>query len=250
MKPIYGAQGGVFSFWIKGSYPGTYGVVFRNATYDRSYVAEYTLDQADTWEHKKLYIPFPSSGNGTWLNGVGMGCQIDFSFHKPESNYATPNTWMSGSYHATTNMVQFGRLDPSGNYVRVTGVQFEPGDQYTGFKYRDYRDEFKLCQRYNERQEIFNVPLVTSGASYAYSTIFFETEKRVSPTLSLKAGYGGYEVWNGGSWVSTTYASPDKGLTSFEIRCQSAYASGLRSRSALTRLNFEAKAEHDHYQHP
>jgi hypothetical protein len=50
-------NGMALSFWVKAHRTGIYCVSFRNSGNDRSYVAEYTINAADTWEYKTVIVP-------------------------------------------------------------------------------------------------------------------------------------------------------------------------------------------------
>src|SRR5687767_7913984 len=51
------------SFWVRGTKTGIHCVSFRNNdTADRSYIAEYTINAADTWERKTITVsPSPAT---------------------------------------------------------------------------------------------------------------------------------------------------------------------------------------------
>ena len=65
------------SFYVKSSVTGTYGVGLANNAETENFVAEYTINSANTWEKKTINIPVRTSG--TWLtdNSVGIGVRWD-----------------------------------------------------------------------------------------------------------------------------------------------------------------------------
>jgi hypothetical protein len=58
-----GAQAVALSFWVQSSLTGTYCATLINSAGDRSYVAEYSIAVANTWEYKTIYIPGDTSWN-------------------------------------------------------------------------------------------------------------------------------------------------------------------------------------------
>jgi hypothetical protein len=71
-----GAQAVALSFWVQSSLTGTYCAALINSAGNRSYVAEYSIAVANTWEYKTIYIPGDTTG--TWLsdNGIGVGVRF------------------------------------------------------------------------------------------------------------------------------------------------------------------------------
>ena len=184
------------SFWIKSSVTGTYCIGFRNAgvgtTADRSYVVEYTINAANTWEYKTITVSggLITAGNWDWINGIGLVVTWVLAVG---SNYiTTANAWQTGNYVATTNQVNAAAT--VGNIVQITGVQLERGASATAFEYRNIGLESTLCQRYyeytaNTDDAVFWSGNTTSGNVY-YQTQHFMTPKRTNPTITLYGNEG------------------------------------------------------------
>jgi hypothetical protein len=173
------------SFWVKSSVAGVYCVSFRNRLLNRSYVAEYTINQTNTWEKKTITLPADSSG--TWEKTNEIGLRVDFALGSgSNNNTVNPNTWIDGSKIATSNQVNWAaKLD---NTFSITGVQLEPGGVATPFEHRPYDTELALCQRYYQNIVIpagttdFNWPIVRESATQAQATIFLPVTLRASPS--------------------------------------------------------------------
>jgi hypothetical protein len=133
------------SFWVKSSITGTWAVGILNAGYDRSYVATYTINSANTWEYKTITIP--GCPSGSWNTTIGRGIQIKFSLGSG-TNYqtASPNTWLSGAEYEDVATKPF--WNTTGATFLITGVQFEVGSAASSFEYRPYGVELHLCERY------------------------------------------------------------------------------------------------------
>ena len=62
------------SFWVKSSKTGIHCFKLGNINGDRSYIAEYTISAANTWEKKIITISVGIPADGTWnyTNGAGL----------------------------------------------------------------------------------------------------------------------------------------------------------------------------------
>ncbi|MGI0075799.1 MAG: hypothetical protein ACREAU_00140 [Nitrosopumilaceae archaeon] len=138
----------VLSFWVKSSLVGIYCIAFRNSILDRSYVAEYTINLANTWEYKEIRIS-SSPIAGTWNYTTGIGLMISFMLMSGTAFQTTPNTWQTGDFRITSNQVN--HTATFGNTFRLTGVQLETGNIATPIEYRTFQEEIALCQRYFEK---------------------------------------------------------------------------------------------------
>ena len=74
----YGAAGALtttLSFWVRASITGTYCVALANSSAAgtrRSYIAEYSISSANTWEYKTVTIAGDTSGTWTTDNGQAL----------------------------------------------------------------------------------------------------------------------------------------------------------------------------------
>jgi hypothetical protein len=181
------------SFWVKSSVTGVYCVSFRNKLLSRSYVAEYTINQINTWEKKTITLPADSSG--TWEKTNDIGLRVDFALGSGSNNNANnPNIWINGSKIATSRQVNWAaKLD---NTFSITGVQLEPGSVATPFEHRPYATELALCQRYYQNIVVpsgtsdFNWPVVRESATQAQATIFLPVSLRAAPSSLAGSDFG------------------------------------------------------------
>lgn len=133
------------SFWVRSAKTGTHCVAFRNST-DRSYIAEYSIAAANTWEFKTITVAGGLITAGTWDFTNGIGLAVRWVLASGSTFQTTANAWQTGSFIATSNQVNC--LDTIGNVFAITGVQLEPGAVATPFEHRPYGTELALCQRY------------------------------------------------------------------------------------------------------
>jgi hypothetical protein len=190
------AQTVTVSFWVRASITGTYCLALQNATANYSYPVNYTINSTNTWEHKTVTIPGPTSG--TWVgatNGIGIVCVWDLG---SGSNWNGTNaTWQSGNTWKTSS--QTALTATSGATFYITGVQLEVGLNATNFEYRQYGTELALCQRYFETS--YSAGTAVGGNSLAvqltgmYATYLatdgvcvpFMVRKRADPTVTIYA---------------------------------------------------------------
>jgi len=132
------------SFWVRASVTGTYSVAFQNSAQNRSYVATYTVNAANTFEYKTLTITGDTTG--TWLTDNGVGMYVFFDTGSGSNFNAAAGAWTAGTYYRTSGSVSL--IANSGATFYITGVQLEKGSTATSFDYRPYGTELALCQRY------------------------------------------------------------------------------------------------------
>lgn len=171
------------SFWVRSSVVGLHCVSFKNSASDRSYVATYTINSANTFEYKTITIQGDTTG--TWSYNSGVGLHIAFNLAIGSSfSTPTPNQWVSGSYSTTVGAVN--DIATTGNEFILTGIQLEEGTIATPYEQRPYELELSLCQRYLPSFNgisYLTVGGVCSATSKTSYVIFkFNTPTRVPPT--------------------------------------------------------------------
>lgn len=169
------------SFWFKSSTTGTTAVALLNSANDRSYIASFTVDAANTWEYKTLTVAGPT--DGTWKTDNTTG--IRFRWGTFGTDYEnTPNQWNN-----TQSMMVAGGIDYTDTvdkYFQITGVQLEVGDTATPFEHRSYADELSRCERYFQ---LYPEETTVSGACYNddpdWYFPFVFPEMRAAPTVTF-----------------------------------------------------------------
>jgi len=187
----YGTSGALqttLSFWIKSNKTGTYVVWIYQQDGARQVQVSYTVDVADTWEHKTCVIPAHTTV--AINNDTGAGLYIRWIFGAG-TNYTsgTANTTWAADVTANRHVGQTVNLaDSTANYLNITGVQLELGSVATDFEHRSYGEILADCQRYYYHSSALNAGQNGQSMSGGYSTYFgaswtFPTTMRTTPTI-------------------------------------------------------------------
>jgi hypothetical protein len=134
------------SFWVRSSKTGVHCVRLLNSGSNRSYVAEYSISSANTWEYKTITVTGGLITSGTWDWGTGVGVSVGWVLACGSNFQTTAGAWQTGTFAATSNQVNC--LDTVGNIFAITGVQLEGGSVATPFEHRSIGVEQNLCRRY------------------------------------------------------------------------------------------------------
>lgn len=198
-----------FSFWVRSSLTGTYCIAFRNSGLDRSYIAEYTINSANTWE-KKIITIAASPSAGTWDYTSGIGLQVCFLLMSGSTFQTTANTWQTGNFLATSNQVNFAATNSNSFYI--TMLKLEKGNTATQFEGVPIAEELTRCQRYLFKTFNLNTApasntetslrasgfsTVAAGGTSVFPAIYLPVRMRTAPSISTYNPYGaGSEIAN------------------------------------------------------
>lgn len=134
------------SFWVKATLNGIYSIACRNGgVTDRSYVANFTINAANTWEYKSVTVP-ASPVAGAWDYTNGPGLQVSITLGAGSNYYTTAGAWQTGNFLATASQVN--GVNTGATNFWFTDFQVEPGTVATEFEMLDFGTELALCQRY------------------------------------------------------------------------------------------------------
>lgn len=215
------------SFWVKSPKTGIHCVAFLNGGSNRSYVEEYTITAANTWEYKSITVAGGLITAGTWDWTTGLGLSVQWTLLAGTDFHTTKGAWQTGNFRATAN--QQNLADNTANDFFLAGVQLEPGSVATPFERRSYGQELALCQRYYDI-----VPVFARGQG---SSIFIETpgyftvEMRTAPTLAAT-----------GSIISSNVISEEVGSITSKAFRYSLITGGAEDTYVIGRL-YIASAE-------
>lgn len=230
-------------FWIKSPKVGVHCVAFTNSVDDRSWVAPFFVEQANTWERHVVHVDASPSA-GTWNYDTGIGLRIVFTL-AAGSTYqtASPETWQTGAFLATSRQVN--TVDDTSNNVYLAAV----GRLSLGgldLPFAPHNDEQALCERYYETvggeltTDMFELSRV--GSSTVATTIWvFRTRKRAVPTLTVSSA-ANWSINDSGGAVagaSIAFGSQTTRSASVDITVASGLTAG---RCALVFANSTADA--------
>ena len=201
------------SFWVKASVTGTYPFAINNGSFNRSFVANYTISSANTWEYKTVIVAGDTSG--TWNVDNTSGMVVMFSLDTNSSyETSTVDAWHTGSFRATSSNVHF--LANASATWQITGLQLEAGTTATPFENLQYGQQLQLCQRYYEKI-VDSILQTTLGDTYATSAspvpvinLAFKEVKRALPTMATVGTFttsntSGSQILRGGENTFNAY---------------------------------------------
>lgn len=187
-------------FWVKSSVASKRSVSIKNGNVSHSYVQQYTINQADTWELKVIRVPAMSSCPGTVQKTTGLGMIINLAVVSG-TNYQTSslNQWISGEFNSGTGEDSTWLTGTTHNFA-IAGLMVVSGDwrNLTAATYRYNRafgsgvqGEVAMINRYFESSYGLNTGLGALQGSYLWwrptsvdfhMSVSFAVEKRINPT--------------------------------------------------------------------
>ena len=174
------------SFWIRSNKTGTYQVNLYDNDNTRNIGKTYTIDTADTWEHKTL--TFDGDTTGTFNNDANQSMNIEWWF-AAGSNYnsgSVPTSWEASSDPDRAAGLNVNLADSTSNELYITGVQLEVGDTATDFEHRSFADEILRCRRYYHKQgTTYGHVIAMQNSTSCYSNPTFPVEMRAAPTVDI-----------------------------------------------------------------
>jgi len=192
------------SFWVRSSKTGIHCVAFSNGSADRSYVVEYTISVANTWEYKTITVSGGLTTAGTWDLANGAGVSLRFTLMAGSSFQTTAGAWNTGNFFGTSGQVNC--LDSNTNIFAITNVQLEIGPVATPFEQRPIGMELALCQRYAlklEQNAFWGIGYLRTGGTNSYGIIPTPVSMRATPSVTPTTGGGSvYSIDTQTFWTS------------------------------------------------
>jgi len=170
------------SFQVYSSLTGTFGGALQNSAQSRSYPFTYSIPTANTWT--SISITITGCTDGVWQTTTSTGITVFLGLGVGTTKSGTAGSWQAADYRSATGATSV--VGTNGATFYITGVQLEVGSSATGYEYRQYGQEWALCQRYY--QGTSNVH--TSSSAYPFTTRYPVTT-RATPTITTTLGGGG-----------------------------------------------------------
>jgi hypothetical protein len=190
----------VVGFRVRSPKAGVHCVAIRNAGADRSFVAEFTMQAANTWETKYVTVPAGLITAGTWNWSTGTGLEAVFALAAGATFQTAAGAWAAGNFLATANQVNC--LDTVGNIFAITGLQVAPGSVDTPFEHTPVAIELLRAQRYCSTQ----ATVIWGAYAGAGVQVFFPyrapVPMRAAPTVTFPGA-----AYANASGLTTSYVS-------------------------------------------
>lgn len=179
-----------FSFWAYCSTTATLAVRFSNTVSNLSYVSNFTMNAANTWEKKTINVSVPTSFvDFSYDTGIGLSVGISLGAGTTFQT-STLNAWQTGNFVGSTTQTQL--YTTAAATFRTTAWKIERGDVATAFLPfgRTYAADLLACFRYYISNAFWVVSTAWSGTSTAATSYFatgvtFPVLMRATPTLVL-----------------------------------------------------------------
>lgn len=209
------------SFWVKAAKTGTHCVYFKNSGNNRTYVAEYTVSVADTWEYKTITVSASPSA-GTWDYTNGRGLEIGWTLSCGSTFQTTAGAWQTGDFKGTSSQVN--ETDNTANNFRIAMPMLVRGEVAAPFVGLPHALENLRACRYYEAFGGDAIAEVMGGMGQAISTVnavipFSYVEKRAVPTVTVSA--------------ATDFVLHDKDNNTIELTAHSALVPSTTTYLAL-----------------
>ncbi len=179
------------SFWVKSNITGTWGINFWRGDANRSNLRTYTINQANTWEHKVMTLSADPTG-GVVNSDNGYGFRINWGL-ATGTNYAQSHpldTWhtFNSNYFYPYDARNTNFYSSTSNNFYLTGVQLEVSDVATEFENRSFGEEMVLCHRYYQQIEGYSDLIMfgsgrANGVNNAQVAVPLTVPLRASPTI-------------------------------------------------------------------
>ena len=221
------AQTVTVSFWVKASVTGTYPVALTNNDFTRSFVTNYTVSVANTWEKKTVTITGDTSG--TWSINNSTGITVMFSLDTGSSYQTTADSWQTGSYRGTSSNVHF--LANASATWQITGVQVEVNTTATPFENLMYSQQLAMCQRYYIKITDPAACGVAAGGNSARNSIFLPVTMRANPSVLAS---GTFNFYNGAATRTGTVVGYYPGISAQVVQLDFTLSSGFTTSQAVT----------------
>ena len=226
------------SFYVKSNKTGNTAIGLINEDNNRSFVHQYTIASANTWQRVSFKVVGDTTG--TWNKDTSVGMRMRWGTFGTDYQTGTFDAWQSGQKMATSNSpINFNSA--TGDYIQITGVQVELGDTVTSFEHRSFAEELLRCQRYcyaDRGSEDYHAVSQGhfNGSGTGITMLYTPVNMRAAPTLSYPVGTWIVSGDSGTINPSNIYPTDNIGeVNAFQIR--TAHSGGQSGEGFLLRTS-------------
>lgn len=219
ISPLYNKDITI-SFWVKSSTAGTYAVALQAGlpTPDARYIAEYTINSANTWEKKIISLNINTS-TGTFATDNTFGMSLQFPLAVNAASLllgTTTNQWVSSSYALVTAASNRTEMLASGSVFKIAQLMINEGTVPAQFQRagNNITEELVLCQRYFEKSYEIETPPGTvtyTGCELCVSPDVTNSMHRTMPYKVRKRVIGSIFLYNPVTGAQGTWRNDSAG---------------------------------------
>lgn len=171
---------------FKPAVAGTYGISFRNASLNRSYVTSITVAPGEVGTDILRTVTVPGDTAGTWdkVNGIGLLVNVVLACGTTQQT-ATLNAWQAGNLLAPTTQVN--GIGATGTF-ELFDVGLYAGSSIPTFEVPNYADELRRCKRQAQWLPAWNGSVWENNGSLVALSGSFPVEMRATPTPGFVTG--------------------------------------------------------------
>jgi hypothetical protein len=192
------------SFYAKSNLTQVFGLNAFGGVYDKIFIADFEVTQADTWQRHEITIPWDAN---IQTSGNTVGLEINWIL-AAAANLGTTNGWnsySSGIPFTSSNSDLAGISGALGNYLEITGVMLYDADFGEGIPFqragRNYAEEELLCYRYFYKMTpVVGGTVVASGMVFSNPTNLCRFHYEIPVPMRTTPSYlinGNYVVYDG-----------------------------------------------------
>ena len=202
------------SFWVRSTATGSYSFRLVDNQNNRQIGQNYTVNQADTWEHKTMTFVGDTTGalSSDGSNRLSMMWWLAVGSNRTSGSIPTSWETMSTADEAAGQTANIA--SSTSNNFYITGIQLEVGRNATEFEHLPYSEEMRLCERYFEYSTAGTGRFYTTrNDGISRGTVTWRVPKRGNP-ISVTLTHSNPGGWSSASVLGSDMYGMDFGSSS------------------------------------
>ena len=203
------------SFWVRSTVTGSYSFRLVDNQNNKQIGQNYTVNQADTWEHKTMTFAGDTTSALSSDSSNRLSMMWWLAVGSNRTSGAIPTSWetMTTADEAAGQTANIA--SSTSNNFYITGIQLEVGRNATEFEHRLYGEELALCQRYYGKIRLANQEWIyneSSTSNHKWHWVNIPFTMRDNPTIDTSDLSTGISV-SGLSGTLSSYSAQRPGDT-------------------------------------